>query len=304
MREWLEQAKSKGMSLGLERVETALEKLGRPDKKMSCIHVAGSNGKGSACAQLAAGLIRGGYTVGLFSSPHVSRIEERIRMQGRPISKQDFNDALAQVKALNLELTFFEITFLIAVLSCSEEAISARFTTLEPGTIMDEAGDLAERLCAMLGLKFTRRQVNWPARMQYIGGDPAILLDAAHNPSGMARVMPEIAAKLPEKWSLLLGCSPQEDMEDFLRPLFNLMMYNPPIEIITTEPQGGRYPGVKQPIAEVTHIEKPEEAIGSFSQNCDMILVIGSLYLCGNILTFLQLDSDDNLDILSSIGGP
>ena len=79
-----------------------------------------------------------------------------------------------------------------------EEAISARFTTLEAGTIMDEAGDLAERLCAMLGLKFTRRQVNWPARMQYIGGDPAILLDAAHNPSGMARVMPEIAAKLPE----------------------------------------------------------------------------------------------------------
>ena len=381
MREWLEQAKSKGMSLGLERVETALEKLGRPDKKMSCIHVAGSNGKGSACAQLAAGLIRAGYTVGLFSSPHVSRIEERVRMQGRPISKQDFNDALSEVKALNLELTFFEITFLIAMVSCSkakmqimiletglggrldatrsadvigclvtsvtmehreilgdtleeiakekaaiwrpgipmlirdpgipsvrnamrEEAISARFTNVEAGTIMDEAGDLAERLCAMLGLKFTRRQVNWPARMQYIGGDPAILLDAAHNPSGMARVMPEIAAKLPENWSLLLGCSPQEDMEEFLRPLFNLMMHNPPIEIITTEPQGGRYPGVKQPIAEVTHIEKPDEAIGSFSQNCDMILVIGSLYLCGNILTFLQLDSDDNLDILYSIGDP
>ena len=120
MREWLEQAKSKGMSLGLERVETALEKLGRPDKKMSCIHVAGSNGKGSACAQLAAGLIRAGYTVGLFSSPHVSRIEERVRMQGRPISEQDFNDALSEVKALNLELTFFEITFLIAVLSCSK----------------------------------------------------------------------------------------------------------------------------------------------------------------------------------------
>ena len=120
MREWLEQAKSKGMSLGLERVENALDKLGRPDKKMSCIHVAGSNGKGSACAQLAAGLIRAGYTVGLFSSPHVSRIEERIRMQGRPISKQDFNDSLAEVKALDVELTFFEITFLIAVLSCSK----------------------------------------------------------------------------------------------------------------------------------------------------------------------------------------
>ena len=76
VREWLYASKSKGMSLGLSRVNAALEALGRPDKEMDCIHVAGSNGKGSTCAQLVAGLIRAGYHVGLFTSPHLISIEE------------------------------------------------------------------------------------------------------------------------------------------------------------------------------------------------------------------------------------
>ena len=81
-RDWLNASKSKGMSLGLSRVNAALEALGRPDKDMDCIHVAGSNGKGSACAQLVAGLVRAGYNVGLFSSPHLITIEERVRVNG------------------------------------------------------------------------------------------------------------------------------------------------------------------------------------------------------------------------------
>ena len=90
VREWLFSSKSKGMSLGLERVNDALEALGRPDKSMDCIHVAGSNGKGSACAQLVAGLVRAGYRVGLFSSPHLIKIEERVRMNGKSISSEEF----------------------------------------------------------------------------------------------------------------------------------------------------------------------------------------------------------------------
>ena len=77
VRDWLEASKSKGMELGIQRVSKALEALGRPDRSMDCIHVAGSNGKGSACAQLVAGLVRAGYKVGLFSSPHMVRAEER-----------------------------------------------------------------------------------------------------------------------------------------------------------------------------------------------------------------------------------
>ena len=369
VREWLHASKSKGMSLGLSRVNAALEALGRPDKQMDCIHVAGSNGKGSACAQLVAGLVRAGYRVGLFSSPHLVRIEERVRVDGRAISEEEFDDALNQVKALNCELTFFEITYLTSLIACRDagvsimvletglggrldatrsaevvaclvtsvslehsdilgdtiekvarekaaiwrpgvpmlirdpgsakvrnamrdEAISARFYSPEASTFMDEAADLAEMLCAMIGYSFVRRPISWPARMQYIEGEQNYLLEAAHNPSGMRRAVPEIAALLPERWSLLLGTSPQQEMDEFLAPIFTLIENNPPLEIITTEPQNGRYPGVAEPIKGIQHIEKPDIAIQSFTQENDLIVVTGSLYLCGNILSYLGLNAD------------
>jgi dihydrofolate synthase/folylpolyglutamate synthase len=368
-RAWLKASKSKGMSLGLSRVNEALEALGRPDRNMDCLHVAGSNGKGSACAQLVAGLVRAGYRVGLFSSPHLVRIEERVRVDGKSISEDEFDNALSIVKDLQIELTFFEITYLTSLIACRQagvsimvletglggrldatrsaevvgclvtsvslehsdilgdtiekvakekaaiwrpgvpmlirdpcsasvrnamrdEAISAKFYLPEPSTFMEEAADLAEMLCAMVGYSFVRRPITWPARMQYIESEPNLLLEAAHNPSGMERAIPEIAAILPEKWSLLLGTSPQQDMAEFLRPLYALVTTHPPVEMITTEPKEGRYPGVKNPIEGITHIEHPEKAIQSFKQPTELILVIGSLYLCGNILSYLGLDAD------------
>jgi len=368
-REWLYASKSKGMELGLSRVNDALDALNRPDKEMDCIHVAGSNGKGSACAQLVAGLVRAGYRVGFFSSPHLIRIEERVRVDGKSISTEDFDAALNRVKDLNQDLTFFEITYLTALLACRDagvsimvletglggrldatrtadvvgclvtsvslehsdilgdtiekvarekaaiwrpgvpmlirdpgnarvrnamrdEAISARFYAPEKSTFMDEAADLAQVLCSMIGYSFVRRPIQWPARMQYIAGEQNYLLEAAHNPSGMERVLPEIASKLPRKWSLLFGTSPQQRMDDFLQPLFDFILNNPPVEIITTEPQNGRYPGVKQPISGLEHISDPVKALQSFSEEVDLILVIGSLYLCGNILEHLGKSAD------------
>ena len=372
LREWLFASKSKGMSLGLSRVNAALEALGRPDRDMDCIHVAGSNGKGSACAQLVAGLVRAGYRVGMFSSPHLIQVEERVRIDGKSISPQDFDDGLKQVKDLQLDLTFFEITYLVSLIACRdagvsimvletglggrldatrsadvvgclvtsislehseilgdtiekvakekaaiwrsgvpmlirdpgsarvrnamrEEAISARFYKPEKSTFMDEAADLAEMLCNMIGYSFVRRPITWPARMQFIQGEQNYLLEAAHNPSGMARAIPEIAKMLPQKWSLLLGTSPQQDMDAFLSPILELISINPPVELITTEPQNGRYPGVKEPIKGVKHIENPSNALESFSEYTDLIVVTGSLYLCGNILSYLGI----NVDIVS-----
>tara|TARA_B100000700_G_scaffold225097_1_gene248307 strand:+ start:19429 stop:20562 length:1134 start_codon:yes stop_codon:yes gene_type:complete len=368
-REWLSASKSKGMSLGLSRVNAALKALGRPDKDMDCIHVAGSNGKGSACAQLVAGLARAGYRVGLFSSPHLIKVEERVRVDGKSISEEEFDKALNQVMDIDSELTFFEITYLVSLLACRDagvsimvletgmggrldatrtadvvgclvtsvslehseilgdtieqiarekaaiwrsgvpmlirdpgsarvrnamrdEAISARFYSPEPATFMDEAADLAEMLCAMIGYSFVRRPISWPARMQYIEGEQNYLLEAAHNPSGMRRAIPEISKILPEKWSLLFGTSPQQDMAAFLSPLYELIRIRPPVEIITTEPQGGRYPGVQEPIIGVEHIQNPSIALQSFSEESELIVVTGSLYLCGNILSQLGLNAD------------
>ena len=81
-------------------------------------------------------------------------------------------------------------------------------------------------------------------------------------------------------------------MEQFLSPLSALVSTHPPVEIISTEPQDGRYPGVNQPLSGINHIENPSIAVQSFTKDTELILVIGSLYLCGNILSYLGLDAD------------
>lgn len=72
--------------LGLSRVHELLEKLGNPHKKLRYIHVAGTNGKGSTCAMLASILTEAGYKTGLYTSPFINYFNERIQVDGHPIS--------------------------------------------------------------------------------------------------------------------------------------------------------------------------------------------------------------------------
>ena len=117
--------------------------------------------------------------------------------------------------------------------------------------------------------------------------------------------MPQIIAELPQNWVLVFGSSPQNDLENFLKPISSLIAEYRPKRVILTEPQGGRYPPLSELPLQGEWIRNPGEAIESAKgEDCDLILVIGSLYLCGNILSHLQLDSDDDLNILSSTGDP
>lgn len=89
---------------GCERAEKLLESLGNPQDKLKVIHVAGSNGKGSVCAYLAGILQENGYKTGLFTSPHLIDERERIRINGMMITKEEFAEAYARVKAVEDEL--------------------------------------------------------------------------------------------------------------------------------------------------------------------------------------------------------
>ena len=91
--------------------------LSSPQKNIHCIHVAGSNGKGSTCSMLASILTEAGYKVGLFTSPHIKDFRERIRINGEQISEQNVIDFVQKVKSsqLDFEPSFFEITFGMAV---------------------------------------------------------------------------------------------------------------------------------------------------------------------------------------------
>ena len=77
-------------STGVERGRRVLRNCGNPEKDLKIIHVAGTNGKGSTCAYIAQILQSNGYKTGLFTSPHLVDIRERIKINGQMISQSDF----------------------------------------------------------------------------------------------------------------------------------------------------------------------------------------------------------------------
>ncbi len=88
-----------GIRLGLENIRLLLKDLGDPQNAFPCVLVAGTNGKGSVSAMLAEALRRNGFRTGLYTSPHLVRVEERIRIDGAPVSSQAFGRLLDTVRA-------------------------------------------------------------------------------------------------------------------------------------------------------------------------------------------------------------
>jgi dihydrofolate synthase / folylpolyglutamate synthase len=108
----------RGVKFDLRAIETILAELGRPHQKYPTAIVAGTNGKGSTSAMLASILQCAGYRVGLYTSPHLIKVNERIRVDGREIPDDDFARCFTEVceaverlerrKALELRPSFFE----------------------------------------------------------------------------------------------------------------------------------------------------------------------------------------------------
>ena len=84
--------------LGLDRIRAVLSALGNPERAYSVVHVAGTNGKGSTCAMIEAGLRAAGVRTGLFTSPHLVEPTERIQIDGRPVTPEQFCRAFETVR--------------------------------------------------------------------------------------------------------------------------------------------------------------------------------------------------------------
>ena len=412
VREWLAKSKKRGMDLGLERVFKMHQAMIQSGYKATIVHVAGSNGKGTLCATLAAHLHQLNRSTVLFTSPHLVRIEERIRLDGRPISNQQFDAYLHDIReaesSMEEQLTFFEITFLVACLCASrndvdvfivETGLGGRYdatrilpadvsvvTSLSlehrdilgdtlaeiaaekaaiarPGkplivrlvndsaakaaieyeakhagrselgevhstasvewiSIPDEASFdqeailLAQATLQRLnvdggGLQTSQDFLNWPGRFHEIPApwDGSILFDAAHNPSGLLRMLPQLQARIEQEssWTLVFGCTPQHDLTSFANPLIELCHQHPPESIVLTKPQLGRYPGVELEAlralnwpSSCTIFEQEDAASSSHCLNQlqpAFTLVIGSLYLVGEMYDALGYWGTEHMEL-------
>jgi dihydrofolate synthase/folylpolyglutamate synthase len=106
-----------GIKLGLSTIRAILKSLGDPQRAYPCIHVAGTNGKGSIAASLASILKAAGCRVGLFTSPHLVRFNERIQINLQPIANQrvvELFEAIANAHHGKREPTFFEFSTAMA----------------------------------------------------------------------------------------------------------------------------------------------------------------------------------------------
>jgi dihydrofolate synthase/folylpolyglutamate synthase len=91
----------RGAHFGLQRMEALMQRLRHPQRAYRVVHVAGTNGKGSTAAMIEAGLRAAGHTTGLYTSPHLMRFNERLRINGSEGSDEQFATAVEEVRAAN-----------------------------------------------------------------------------------------------------------------------------------------------------------------------------------------------------------
>src|SRR5258708_2430342 len=151
-----------GDRLGLERILTLLDRLGRPQDQLPPVfHVAGTNGKGSTVAFLRAALEAAGYEVHAFTSPHLVRFNERIRVAGRLIDDESLAALLAEVLAASTDIqpSFFEVATAVAILAFARTPADACILEVGLGGRLDSTNVIERPLvCGIASLALDHQQ--------------------------------------------------------------------------------------------------------------------------------------------------
>jgi dihydrofolate synthase/folylpolyglutamate synthase len=150
----------------LDRMHALVEAMGRPDHEFKSIHVAGSKGKGSVCEMTAAALAGCGYAVGLYTSPHLVDLRERIRVGGEMIGTRDFTDAIATVaRALppvekkHGPATYFEIMTAAAFVHFAQQAVDFAVVEVGLGGRLDSTNVIHPEVAAVTAIQLEHTQL-------------------------------------------------------------------------------------------------------------------------------------------------
>ncbi len=146
-----------GIRPGLDRIRALCRRLGDPQKQLRFIHVAGTNGKGSTCTEIASVLTAAGYRTGLYTSPYVLEFRERIRINGRMIAPDDLvavtnavRQAIAALNAEGISITEFEAVTAAAFLYYKEQKCDIVVLETGLGGRFDATNIIEEPLCSII----------------------------------------------------------------------------------------------------------------------------------------------------------
>ncbi len=195
-----------GVKLGLENMRRLCGALGHPERELRFIHIAGTNGKGSTAALLDAALRACGLRVGLFTSPHLCEVTERVRMAGQAVDQEKFARAVAGVR-LEVErlreqgvaVTFFEAMTGVALVLFRDAGIEVVVWETGLGGRLD-ATNVVEPLCCAI-TRIDRDHERWlGATLAEIArekagilkpGRPAVAIRSGPEPDGILKMRAE-----------------------------------------------------------------------------------------------------------------
>ncbi len=187
-----------GIKLGLAAMQTLLAELGQPQRAWPALHVAGTNGKGSVSAMTSAALTRAGWRVGRYTSPHLFRVEERIALDGEPVSEAVLAGALARVfaavdtlvarGALAAVPTFFEVSTAAAFVIFADAAVDVAVIEVGLGGRFDATNVSTPVAAAITTIDFDHER--------HLG---STLSDIAREKAGIAKAgVPLVVGDVPD----------------------------------------------------------------------------------------------------------
>ncbi len=229
----------KTIKLGLDRIRAVLEALGNPQLAYRIVHVAGTNGKGSVCAMIDAGLRAAGVRSGLFTSPHLIEPTERIQVDGMPVSKEDFERAFnvvheaAMKLALDTHPTYFETVTAMALWLFREQGVETAVVEVGLGGRLDATNVVEPALTVITPIDYDH-QVYLGNTLAEIAGEKAGILKPGV-PAVFSKQRPEAAPVLTAR-AAELG-APVTRAEDFV------------VRDLVIDARGSRFSGITCPLA-------------------------------------------------------
>jgi len=235
----------KTAKLGLDRIRAVLDALGNPQRAFRVVHVAGTNGKGSTCAMIEAGLRAAGVRTGLFTSPHLSEPTERIQINGAPVSPAQFQQAFNVVHetACRLDLdchpTYFETVTAMGFWLFRALGVETAVVEVGLGGRLDATNVVDPALAVITPIDFDH-EAYLGHTLEAIAGEKAGILKRGA-PAVFARQRPEAAAVL-ERRAGELGIAVKH-AEDFA------------VRDLQIDARGSSFSGIRVPLAGEHQVE-------------------------------------------------